>query len=190
MGCGHHLTIREFFTRFHQLTSLIDINHYSILPPQLGARLLRLVVLIILHQDYISPAKREIITLRTFIIQGELNTNSITKNTYRTKYKEEISRQRNQSVIIHRLTSHQRNKINSTLISWSILRPDTQPYQLSPLIINIRNHSIPKIRLAKDTQKNTNKAEERDKGKVTENSTEEAERKKREEERKKKREPK
>jgi hypothetical protein len=117
VGCGHHLTIREFFTRFHQLTSLIDINHYSILPPQLGARLLRLVVLIILHQDYISPAKREIITLRTFIIQGELNTNSITKNTYRTKYKEEISRQRNQSVIIHRLTSHQRNKINSTLIS-------------------------------------------------------------------------
>jgi hypothetical protein len=50
LSCDHHSTTREFFTRFHQLTSQIDIDHYSILPPKLGARLLRLQVLIILHQ--------------------------------------------------------------------------------------------------------------------------------------------
>ena len=95
-----------------QLTSQIDIDHYSILAPQLGARLLRLLVLIILHQEYIFPAK-EIITLRAFTIQEELNTNPLTKNIYRTKYTEEIIRQNDQSVIIHRLTLQQKNRTNS-----------------------------------------------------------------------------
>ena len=165
LSCNHHSAIREFFTRFHQLTSEIDIDHYSILPPQLGARLLRLLVLIIVHQEYISPAK-EIITLRAFTIQEELQTNPITRNIYRTKYTEEIIRRDNQSVIIHRLTLQQKNKINSILIGQCFTRPDTFPYQLSPLTLKIK----------------TKEAEQRDKVKVTDNSTDEAERKNQEEE--------
>jgi hypothetical protein len=165
LSCNHHSAIREFFTRFHQLTSEIDIDHYSILPPQLGARLLRLLVLIIVHQEYIFPAK-EIITLRAFTIQEELQTNPITRNIYRTKYTEEIIRRDNQSVIIHRLTLQQKNKINSILIGQCFTRPDTFPYQLSPLML----------------KKKTKEAEQRDKVKVTDNSTDEAERKNQEEE--------
>jgi hypothetical protein len=82
-------------------------------------------------QEYIFPAK-EIITLRAFTIQEELNTNPLTKNIYRTKYTEEIIRQSDQSVIIHRLTLQQKNRINSMLIRRSFMRPDTIPYQLSP----------------------------------------------------------
>ncbi len=168
LSCDHHSTTREFFTRFHQLTSQIDIDHYSILPPQLGARLLRLLVLIILHQEYIFPAK-DIITLRAFAIQEELNTNPLTKDIYRTKYTEEIIRRSDQSVIIHRLTLQQRNRINSILIGKSFTQPDTFPYQLSPLMLKIK----------------TKEVEQRDKVKVTDNSTDEAERKNQEEELKK-----
>ncbi len=137
LSCNHHSTTREFFTPFHQLTSQIDIDHYSILPPQLGARLLRLLVLIFVHQEYIFPAK-EIITLRAFTIQEELQTNPITRNIYRTKYTEEIIRQNNKSVIIHRLTLQQKNKINSILIGRFFTRPDTFPYQLSSLMLKKR----------------------------------------------------
>jgi hypothetical protein len=84
----------NFFTWFHQLTSQIDKDHYSILPPQLGARLLRLLVLIIYTRSTFFRRK-EIITLRAFTIQEELNTNPITKNIYQKKYKEEIIWQKN-----------------------------------------------------------------------------------------------
>ena len=65
------------------------------------------------------------------------------------------------------------------------MRPDTLPYQLSPLTLNIKNHSASDILLAEETQKKTKEAEQRDKVKVTDNSTDEAEMKNQEEELKK-----
>ncbi len=65
------------------------------------------------------------------------------------------------------------------------MRPDTLPYQLSPLTLKIKNHSTTDILLAEETQKKKKEAEQRDKVKVKDNSADEAGRMNREEELKK-----
>jgi hypothetical protein len=59
LSCHNYSTIAIFLTRFNLITTSIDFNNYSILQPNPSVKLLHLLVLIILHQQYIQ-IRREI----------------------------------------------------------------------------------------------------------------------------------
>jgi hypothetical protein len=106
----------------------------------LGARLLRILVLIILHQEYISLVTRDIITHRAFIIQRELFYNPIKKKICQTKYTKEIKAEQQKFYYLQANTpAEEKNKFNIDRPILPAVRHATVP------IITINTHKDMKI---------------------------------------------
>ncbi len=150
LSCHHYSSIPIFLTRFNLITNSIDSNAFSILRPQLSVKFLRLLVLIILHQEYIQQPTRDLVLYKAFLIQEELNENWETKAAFQAKYTDVITNEGDLLIIRPRATTDQLNNVQigvkALIEEFSNLKGQIGLQRQSPLtFVNRRNIAVDSI---------------------------------------------
>jgi hypothetical protein len=113
-------------------------------------KFLRLLVLIILHQEYIQQPTRDLVLYKAFLIQEELNENWETKTAFQTKYADEITNEGDLLIIRPRATKDQLDNaqigVKALIEEFSNPRAQIGLQRQSPLtFVSKRNISVDSI---------------------------------------------